>query len=493
MDAVLNRRYVLGAALCLCAGVLTGAFLQTSLILRIVIPIATAAVGILLLFGKKKFLFCAFLCFALGVSVLSADYAVALSDRTEGLYVFEGRVAGTDERTVVFDELTFDQSAVKGKARGEREDFSEVQEGQIIKVFVEATRYEVDWTDFGSTSRFNDRVYYHLTPYGEQVTTGEKKNVFEKIRDRVKGPLSRYCAAEDAGIAESLLFGDKSDLSESDEAVINGIGMSHVFAVSGLHVGFLTAAVAFVLKRLRIKPLPRLVATALLLLVYGFLTGFPAGLKRAAIMTLLYMLAPIVRGKSDAPTSLGAACFVIVLTNPRELFDLGFLMSVSAVAGILLFTRPIAKGLRNVLRAKNLGRVCDGVALTVGSNILLFPILCDVFGKIALFAPVSNVLLLPVVTLTYTYIAVVAFLTAIIPYFGVLFFPIKYPILLIRGVGSLLASVPFSTISVPALGAWWILYIFGWLFLCRLNKLPKKWKIPLGAICILTSGVGFFL
>ena len=493
MDRVLNRRYVLGAAICLCAGAVLGGVLTGRLVWQIIVPIVLAAVGILLLCFKRKFLFFAVFSVALGVAILSADCAVGQANYREGYYLFEGRVWEVTDGYVTFDEAHLDGEKTGGRVRGRRSDFSTAYEGDVVSVFVKIEPIEVDFFARYSSGLFNDRVYNEITPYGEYAVVGRKRTITEKIRDRIAGPLYRYCDDGDAGIAESLLFGDKSNLAETDEELIEGIGMSHVFAVSGLHVGFLTAVFVFLLRKLRVNRYAQIGLTAAVLLLYGFLTGFPAGLKRAAIMALLYLAAPVVRGKPDALTALGAACYLIALTNPREVFDLGFLMSVSAVCGILLFCTPISKALRKVIRPRALVRVCDGVALTISANLLLLPVLTDVFGRVAPYAPLANVLLLPLVTVSYVYIAVVALLTAIIPSSGILFCVVKYPFGAIRGISDLLYSLPYSTVSVGAIGAFWVLYLFGLLFLSKLNKLPYRAKIPLSAICILASAVGFFV
>ena len=493
MDKVLNRRYVLGAAICLCAGAVLGGVLVGRLVWQITIPIVLSAVGIVFLFCKKKFLFFALLSVAIGASILSADYAMGRSYAREGFYPIEARVESVTDRYVVFDEVSLEGEKLGGKVRGARSDFRDLTEGEIIKTFVKIEPISVDFFDTYSSGVFNDRIYNKVAPYGETEVTGVRKTLFEKIRERIAEPLYRTLSVEDAGISESLLFGDKSNLSSYDGAMIDGIGMSHVFAVSGLHVGFLTAAAIFLMKKLRVKRIPRIVVTVLLLVFYGFLTGFPAGLKRAALMAILYLVAPVVRGKSDAMTALGAACYLIVLTNPREVFDLGFIMSVSAVCGILLFAPSVSALLRRGRWKKGTRWIADGLAMTVAANLFLLPILFNVFGTVSLYSPIGNLLILPVVTVVYTYLAIVAGLTMIIPHLGILFYVIKYPFALIRLIGSFIYSLPYSTLAVGSVGAFCALYIFGLAFLSRLNKLPYKIKIPVSVVCVLASCAGLFV
>ena len=341
--------------------------------------------------------------------------------------------------------------------------------------------------DLNSASLYYARVYYYVEDVDNLSISPGKLKLFEKISKRITDPMFKFMDEEDAGIAKSLLLGDKSAMTEEDEGVFSATGLSHVFAVSGMHVGFLAAIVVFALKKLKVKAPARLIITSAFILLYGFLTGFPSGIKRAFIMTFICMLAPLLHRKNDLVTSLSAACFVIILTNPRELFDLGFLMSVLAVGGIILFARPLRDLLGKVIKGKVAGKIVALISVTVSANALLLPIYTDVFGSIAVYAVLANLIILPIITFVYGFIAIAALLCVISPSFGVLYYPIQYPITLIRLISTGIASLPFAVVETGALGIVGIIYIVTLLFVSPINKLKAMPKLTFAATASVAS------
>lgn len=352
---------------------------------------------------------------------------------------------------------------------------------------------EIDLFDTYSSSAFNDGIFYEITPESEMVF-GERKFTFlEKVKKRITDPMYEYMSAEDAGIAAALVLGDKGGLTAEDSETVRGIGMSHVFAVSGLHVGFLMGIVLFIAKLLKLRPFPTIVFSAVFLLLYGFVTGFPAGIKRAAIMSLLYMAAPLFRRKSDNVTTLSAACFAILVTNPTELFDIGFIMSVSAVAGIILFYKPIysffAGKTPSVVRKK----LSQALALTVSANVLLLPVCFNVFNTFAIYMAISNLLILPLVTVAYTMLTAAALVTVIFPFAGFLYYPSQFPLITVRVLSKALYSLPYAVLNVQSLGVLTAFYIFVAVVLCRLVKYPNYVKSGIVSAASLVSLVTVLL
>ena len=116
-----------------------------------------------------------------------------------------------------------------------------------------------------------------------------------------------------------------------------------MLAVSGLHVGFIYAFVMWMLGRcsLRVKSL----LTAALLILYAWLTGFSPSIARALILCLMSIMARLCWRASDPMTNLAVAFMLLVGANPMNLVNDGFIMSFTAVLGILLLAAPIARQL----------------------------------------------------------------------------------------------------------------------------------------------------
>lgn len=479
---IINRRVAAFSAAALMTGVFIGGLIIDNIILLISIPVALTAIGVLFLCKKFPTVFAIYLCLAVGIAAFAIDYTVYKGSETAGLYEIEARIEKVGNGYYLADDVRLNGKSCVGKIKINCD--KELDSGDEVYLYGEVETLDANITDSYSSWLFAKKVRYETDAETVNVV-GVNKTVFEKIRDRITAPMEKFMSADDAGIAKSLIFGDKSDLSVKDNEIIRGTGLSHIFALSGLHVGFLMAIVVFVTKKLKASPVVTLVVSVAVLAAYGFITGFPSGLKRAAIMTILCLIAPIVKAKNDALNTLGAACFFIILTNPRELFDLSFLMSAAAVFGIVLFYKPFAAfftGKKGGGMRKFLG---EGTALTLSSNTALFPICCNVFGSIAVYSVVANLIILPLISFTFTLLAVSAILTFIFPGFGVLYYLVQFPIIAVRIICSFIYSLPYATVSVTSLGVSSVFYVAAIVVCSRFVKLKFTPKII--TVCVLAA------
>lgn len=141
----------------------------------------------------------------------------------------------------------------------------------------------------------------------------------------------------EAGILQALLFGDKEQLEENDLQTFKNLGVMHVFATSGLHVGFV---ILFLMTLAGLLGLNRGIAVGLGLaglLFYAAVAGFSPSINRAAIMGSLGLVAYLRQERRDFYTALALAALVILIFRPRSLYDSGFQLSFAAAWGIVYF------------------------------------------------------------------------------------------------------------------------------------------------------------
>ncbi len=492
MKRVLNFRLMTFLAVALCAGVAIGGLICGSILLSVLIPTVSFAVGIFLsfLFKKKKIvLLLLFFAFSLGVSVFVLTVASARPEQS-GSQTLSLRVEQISERNdkVVLSGDGVGLIELKGK--------KDLKEGDLITFYGTLTPVEFSYTNSRERYLFTKGISY--TAQAESISVyGNDPSFFQKVRIKSREILLRYMDKEDAAVCMSLVFGDKSMLSSETADETAGAGLAHVFAVSGLHVGFLATIVSYVLKKCRVLPAPRLIVTIAILLLYGVLTGFPAGIKRAVIMFFIHEFSTLVARKKDGLISLSAAVFLIVLTDPKELFDLGFLLSVSSVAGIVLFYRPlysvVAKmsyGLAKRLLMYPYGLLC----VTVSANVFTLPLSFSAFGVFTPYAAVGNLLVLPVLSVVFPLIFVAVVLSLIFSGFGILFYAIRYPIIAIRLFSSAISSWPGAQIEVSGMGLATLFYVLFFVIAGRYVLISKKYKIPLCGVLALSTvlAVHFF-
>lgn len=140
---------------------------------------------------------------------------------------------------------------------------------------------------------------------------------------------------EERGLLQALLLGYREDLPGALRRDFAATGTVHIFAISGAHVGMVTLLFAGVLRALGI-PLTRWFLFLTPLLVgYTVTTGAATSAIRACVMASLMLAAPFLGRRPDAISALAVAAIVILVAAPAQLGDLGFLLSFTAVAGLL--------------------------------------------------------------------------------------------------------------------------------------------------------------
>ena len=203
-------------------------------------------------------------------------------------------------------------------------------------------------------------------------------------------------------VLRGLLLGTGRELPEELTESFRRAGTVHVLAVSGLHVGFIVLIVHAVLRSLR---LPRKVARLLVLpALVGFvlIVGPKPSVIRASTMAAFLIAAPLLERKPNPLNALGAAGLALLLTRPGSLFDLGFRLSFSAVAGILLLHRPLEEALSVPLRAVGTFAVklAAPIALSLSAQIGVATILVGVFGEASVVSPIANLAVVPLAGLS---------------------------------------------------------------------------------------------
>jgi len=319
-------------------------------------------------------------------------------------------------------------------------------------------------------------LFDNVTHYGNIKYALTNSYFFTVLRSRIYFALFRYLSAENAGFAYKLMLGYNA-MTYEDITVFRQAGIIHVFALSGLHVGFLLAVVYFILRKVKAGRRTSMLVTALVVSFYAILTSFPAGVMRAGIMALVYSYGFIKHRRPDPLSTLAFSCAVILLIEPRALFEWSFVMSAAAVLGIILFYRPLSRLFRGRAKSRFRKYIADGAATTVAANIFLFPIMVLIFDFIATFAVVTNLIVLPIAAVVYSYLFFVIILSIVSVYFGALAIPASFPITAIRAVAKLITVLPYSTLPVPAVSYTGIfLFIFGAIIISDkifIKKLPK--------------------
>ncbi len=226
--------------------------------------------------------------------------------------------------------------------------------------------------------------------YGERLALSGGEAIpyqvlLQNIRSRVQEILFRLAPAEDAGVLQALLLGDKSNLDAELLSLYQENGIAHILAVSGLHLSILGMGFYRLLRRLQLPHNPAALVSSLLILSYGILTGASGSALRAVIMLLLQFLARSLGRTYDMLSALSTACLLLLFSSPYLLFSAGFQLSFGAV---------FALGLAAELPMPS-HPFLSGIAQSLLLQLFTLPILLYHYFQLPVYSILLNLLVLP--------------------------------------------------------------------------------------------------
>jgi competence protein ComEC len=158
-----------------------------------------------------------------------------------------------------------------------------------------------------------------------------------RIKSRLTGVLSQYLSKNEAAIMQAVLLGDRYNIPSHIRNLFQLCGVSHILAISGLHLGIVAFLVFLFLKMIPMPRRIRYVLVIVLLVFYAFLTGSRPSVVRAMIMVGVFLASFIIERESEIYNTLSLAALMILLINPLHLFDVGFQLSFASVFSIIYF------------------------------------------------------------------------------------------------------------------------------------------------------------
>ena len=163
-------------------------------------------------------------------------------------------------------------------------------------------------------------------------------------RRRAAGVFDAALPARRSGLLKALVLGDRSGISREDRERFARLGVSHLLAISGLHLAIVASGVFFSLcwllrlwTWLTVRTDVRKPAAVVAILVtagYTMLSGAPPSAQRAMVMVGIYLLAVVLDRETDLASSLGLAGLVVMALDPPVVFELSFQLSFAAVGAL---------------------------------------------------------------------------------------------------------------------------------------------------------------
>lgn len=246
-----------------------------------------------------------------------------------------------------------------------QEDEALPRAGSYVRVFGEVSPF-LQATNPGE---FDAAAYYRrkdcLFALRKTKITAQTKNYgrleefLSQLRYESEVLFRKLLGEKNGATASAMVLGRKKGMDSEVKALYQGAGISHLLAISGLHLSLIGAGLFGLLKKVQLPVALSAGISTWILIVYAQLTGMGISTRRALIMFLLFLAAGLLKRMPDLPTSLAVAALLLLVPKPQRILDAGFQLSFSAVLGIAVMIPVLQDGWEGA--APSL-RVTDGVA-----------------------------------------------------------------------------------------------------------------------------------
>lgn len=343
-------------------------------------------------------------------------------------YTINGIVEDVQEKTYG-DAMIVEVKRIKGVADADgmilkvnlNGDGGKIKIGDLVTITGPLKRIEDNPNSFygGYKSLMNNKgIYYVCNIKSGDIKITRHINTLTYYSTSVRDRLEEFI--EISALNKStqnfiitLLLGDRSYLDPQLRTHFSEAGVSHVLALSGMHIGIIGGIFLFLLFPINFygKYKLRLILTALLLWLYAFISGMAPSTIRACIMISFVTIAIISERKRYAFNALAGSILIILLYSPQTLYDVGFQLSVACVAALILFTDSLNRFPRGGNRY--IYKFAEVVVATIVATFASWILTCYYFHSFPLSFLPANLIMLPILPIYLAFAILYLVLSAI--------------------------------------------------------------------------------
>ena len=288
------------------------------------------------------------------------------------------------------------------KYKKEKERYNEYIVGKFV--VIDYTKYKKIkvGSEIKLTGKFKDlnKMSYESFDYGRYLRSMGYKgliylkdysivgnNLMYEYIYKVKSYISntiRYLYKTNSDFINSMMLGQKDDLSQNEKLMFTRTGTSHIIAISGLHTGILSGLIIFMMGK--INKIYKLIVLSTMMFIYSAMVGNSPSIIRAIMFMISLYLSFFLDRKMDKISTLSFVGILFVINNPYIIYNISFQLSFLATLSIIYFYGYI----NNKLNIKI-------ISLTLSANILTIPIIYYNFEGIPLVSIFGNIIIVPFV------------------------------------------------------------------------------------------------
>ena len=275
---------------------------------------------------------------------------------------------------------------------------TQIDERYIIGTVVS---FKAKLGEFENFSDIDANTYYfakginaNATDVGKIKIIGNEKvpltEAFNQFRMHIVDRMASLSDESSAYLFSALFLGERDLLNDKIKLDFKVLGITHILALSGLHLSIIAAALEKLLTFLRVKKKPRLIIVSIVVVCYMILTGLTISIVRAGIMIIIYSALFLLGKTKDSLTSLAISVILILLFSPYAVYDLALWLSALSTFGIVVMQelKPYEKATTIIEKAKKL--CLDSLLSSIFAISATILVTSTAFGTISIASPFST-------------------------------------------------------------------------------------------------------
>lgn len=297
------------------------------------------------------------------------------------------------------------------------------------------------------------------------------KRFLFSFQNNFKNSINKLLYGNESALANGILIGDKTGFDKKIKDDFVRTGTIHIVALSGYNITIVAESITSILRQIfsfNVSIFGGIIG----IIFFVIMTGGSATAVRASIMSIIVLIAKYTGRTNIALRTLVIAGLVMILIEPKVIFNISFQLSFLATFGVIVVAPKITKYISFVTTRFGIREL---LATTLGATLMVLPLIIFSTGIVSVFSVPINIVIIPLIPLAM-------FLSFLVGIFGLIYLPfaipfsviLEYLLSLILKIISFVSSIHTSVMYVPEFSIWFLIFIYTLIFYFSLKRFDNK-------------------
>ncbi len=349
----------------------------------------------------------------------------------------------------------------------------------------------------GVDAVFTSFGYENIKVTGREEPNLLRANIIYPVREYCISTIDELIGGSEGEYLKGLLIGERSNIPKQVKENFVNAGVAHIIAVSGLNVAYVIIIIWGLLLFIPLKYTYKIFITIACLLFYMELTGNTPSIIRAVIMASIFLISQAAERRPNSYNIISFAALVILVMDPRQLFDAGFILSFSAIISLVVIYPVLDKWLRHINRYSSLDEKKVHIKFFKAAMVLFtgtfaaqlgtLPITAIMFKKVSIVSLAANLFAIPLSNITLAIGFIMVLVSPISTWLASVFAAANSMLLFIQ-LWLIEVCASFDLAYVETYFVDVLLFVFYYIVLVLLLTITKKNMLYRLAVMVLLAG-----